>query len=169
VSVFVARIFLDFHQKYLLSVPKNLKQRAHIGERTLVFISHAREDDAFARELCQVLESSSIDTWLDVVDIAEGAKWDDQAQNGLNKSWAMVVIVSPASMDSNEVKNEINYAESMHFPIIPLLYRDCDGSDVYERLYRIARNNWIEVKEDQAQVMQRCADALREKRNSQQE
>lgn len=167
VSVFSARIFLNFHQEYRVPIPKDLRQLAQVEERSLVFISHAREDDTFAMELRQVLNSNSIDTWLDVDDIAEGAKWDDEVQEGLNKSWAMVVIVSPDSMDSNEVKNEINYAESKRFPIIPLLYRNCDSSDVFNNLYRIARNNWIEVKADQEQAMRQCADALREEQNRQ--
>jgi hypothetical protein len=75
-----------------------------------VFISYACEDSELAKRLSRWLEVAGFDVWLDESNILPGDNWAEKVSQALKESQAMVVLVSPAAMDSKWVRHEIEFA-----------------------------------------------------------
>jgi hypothetical protein len=75
-----------------------------------VFISYACEDSEIARKLSRWLEGAGFDVWLDESNILPGDNWAEKVSQALKESQAMVVLISPAAMDSKWVRHEIEFA-----------------------------------------------------------
>lgn len=87
------------------------------------FISYSRRDEVFVRRLAQALAASGLDVWMDIEDIAIGSKWSAAIQRGLDTSDVMLVVLSPASMESSNVEDEFTYYLDHQKPIIPILHQ----------------------------------------------
>lgn len=87
-----------------------------------LFISYSRTDTPFAQSLAQSLTDSGADVFLDVQDIPAGEKWSRIIQKALDESDLMVLIVSPASIESDNVEDEWQYFLDNQKPVIPLLW-----------------------------------------------
>jgi len=101
------------------------------------FISYAREDSAFALQLAQALRAADVEIWLDQLDIPTGARWDRAVQLALETCERFLIILSPASIDSENVQDEIAVALDENKTIVPVLYRDCKTPLRLRRLQRI--------------------------------
>lgn len=99
-----------------------------------VFVSYSRKDSDFARRLVTALETQGIQTWIDREGIHAGSKWSETIQSALDESAAMVIIISPESMDSKNVRDEWQYFLDHDKPIIPILLRP---SKIHFQLNRI--------------------------------
>ena len=74
------------------------------------FFSYAREDAEFALKLAKDLKSAGANIWVDKLDIAAGEPWDDSVQTALTTHPSFLVVLSPASVESKNVKDEIAFA-----------------------------------------------------------
>jgi hypothetical protein len=90
------------------------------------FISYAREDSEFALKLAAELRQAGANVWVDQLDIPPGAHWDRTVQEALNACPRLLVILSPASVSSENVMDEVSYAIDKGKPVVPVLYRECD-------------------------------------------
>jgi hypothetical protein len=91
-----------------------------------VFISYSRENVTFAEQLFQDLSDYDLKIWMDMHSIHHGANWDAEVQKGLDSSDLMVVLLSPASVSSQNVADEWSYFLEKNKPIVPLLIAPCD-------------------------------------------
>lgn len=91
-----------------------------------VFVSYARTDVEFARQLTRDLRRRGVDVWLDVYDIGAGKSWARQVAEALDRCTAMVVVMSPASMASDNSDDEWNYYLDKKKPVLPVLYQPVD-------------------------------------------
>ena len=91
-----------------------------------IFISYSHADTEFANRLRESLEQGGYSVWIDDTDIEPGELWDDEIVNGLKESDVFLVILSPASAASINVKNEIGYALEKNKKLIPILYKKCE-------------------------------------------
>lgn len=104
---------------------------------TKIFISHSSTDNDFARQLAQALTDVGIDVWIDLANIPAGMKWNNAIQQGLKECEAMIVILSPEAMASENVGDEWLYfhtrkkkiftvlwklTEDIHFQLEPIQY-----------------------------------------------
>jgi len=90
-----------------------------------VFISYASQDVEWARELTKALKRSGFRAW-DPSEIGPGENWSLEIGKALEKSDAMVVLLSPASARSESVKREIDYAltsKRFHERLIPVMVK----------------------------------------------
>jgi len=92
----------------------NIKQR-----RT--FISYSRTNKDFALKLSKELRTSGFNIWLDLLDIPTGSRWDDEVEKALESCEIFMVILTPASSASDNVKDEIGYAIDTGKHILPVL------------------------------------------------
>jgi TIR domain len=76
---------------------------------TKFFLSYARADSEFVLKLAEDLRSNGIDVWLDQLDIPGGARWDDAVEEALHAAPCLLVVLSPTSVASNNVKDEISF------------------------------------------------------------
>lgn len=75
-----------------------------------VFLSYARSDEAFAKELSSELAKRGFSVWVDKQELLPGDNWHKRIADALARSNAMVVLISPESMSSPEIRGEIQYA-----------------------------------------------------------
>ena len=74
-----------------------------------VFISHAQTDQTLVRKVIGELKKSGLDVWSES-EILPGDNWAAEVDKALQESEAMVVLLTPASLRSNQVRREIEYA-----------------------------------------------------------
>jgi len=97
-----------------------MSQEAHI------FISYAREDSEFALRLASDLRSEGVDIWLDQLDIPPGIRWDRAIEQALRTCDRLLIILSPASVASENVMDEVAFALDREKRIVPVLHRRCE-------------------------------------------
>jgi hypothetical protein len=107
------------------------------GSTPASFISYSREDAQFAIRLTRDLKAAGANVWLDQVDIAPGHPWDDAIEEALKVAPQMLVIMSPASVRSTNVRDEIAYALTRGKVVIPIIYQECEVPLRLERKQRI--------------------------------
>lgn len=95
-------------------------------KQRLTFISYSRGDKEFALELARELRSSGFFIWLDQLDIPTGARWDDEVEKALIESEIFMVILTPKSIASNNVKDEIGFAIDSNKRILPVLLENAN-------------------------------------------
>ena len=71
------------------------------------------------------LKSKGVNVWLDQLDIRAGVRWDGEVENALDTCKRVLVILSGASVASQNVLDEINFALDEGKAIIPLLKERC--------------------------------------------
>jgi formylglycine-generating enzyme required for sulfatase activity len=120
-----------------------------------VFISYAREDQAYARRLADNLRERGFGVWMDDR-IDFGDRWWREIVRAVRASAAFIVVMTPDSEDSEWVEREILLAHAERKPIFPLLLRgkvnpllitvqyadltpgQMPSDDFYERLVQVA-------------------------------
>ena len=90
------------------------------------FFSYARKDTEFALKLAQKLRAAGVDLWLDQLDILGGQHWDLAIDKALKTCQGMIVILSPESVASYNVMDEVSCALEERKLVVPVLLRRCD-------------------------------------------
>ena len=104
-----------------------------------VFISYSRKDEAFARQLVADMQAAGLNVWFDRTSIPAGANWDKAIEEGLVNAVAVVIILSPDSMASDNVRNEINFARDNNQLLLPVLHRPT------RVILNLGTINWIDL------------------------
>jgi photosystem II stability/assembly factor-like uncharacterized protein len=112
------------------------------------FLSYSREDSDFALRLAGDLKAADANVWLDRLDIVPGDRWDRAIEDALKSSSRMVVILSPASVGSTNVMDEVSFALEEKKPVIPIIYRDCAVP------FRLRRLQYVDFRQDYARGLQ---------------
>jgi len=90
-----------------------------------VFFSYSRADSDFVLQLATDLRSAGVDLWIDQLDIAAGERWDRAIEDALGAAPCLLVVLSPASVASNNVMDEVSLAFDERKKIVPVLAREC--------------------------------------------
>ncbi len=93
--------------------------------KPFIFISYARADAQFVIGLAEKLRSVRVSLWLDQLDIRPGDPWEESIEKALEDCESVLLVLSPASMESVNVKDEVSYAIEEGKRIVPLLYQAC--------------------------------------------
>jgi len=86
-----------------------------------VFISHVDRDADLAITLSRGLEAAGITTWYYERDSVPGPEYLTQVSTAIENSAVVAVIISPNSLGSRQVTNEIVRAYEEGKPFVPLL------------------------------------------------
>ncbi len=88
-----------------------------------VFISHSDSNEVLAREIADALRKAGLEVW-DESEILPGDNWAGKIAEGLDEAEAMVVLLTPDSVQSQTVRREIEFAlgkKSLDKRLIPVL------------------------------------------------
>lgn len=118
------------------------------------FFSYSREDSEFALRLAEELKSAGAKVWIDQLDIEPGLRWDEAVDDALNDCPRMLVILSPISLKSENVRDEVSFALGKQKRVIPILYREC------EIPFRLARLQHIDFRTDYGRGLRLLLKAL---------
>ena len=120
----------------------------------IAFFSYCRADSDFALKLAEDLKAAGARVWMDQLDIEPGTPWDRAVEEALAGAPCMLVILSPVSVSSDNVRDEVSFALSKQKKIIPVLYRDCEVP------FRLARLQHIDFRTDYARALNALARTL---------
>lgn len=90
------------------------------------FISYSRVNKEFASKLAKGLRTAGYHIWFDLMDIPTGSRWDDEVENALRECSIFLIILTPAAIASENVKDEIGYAIDHGKRLLPILLENCD-------------------------------------------
>lgn len=112
-----------------------------------VFISYGRrESKVFANRLYQFLLKHGYDVWFDQNDIPLGVDFQDQIDDGIERTHNFIFIISPHAVQSAYCLKEILLAVKRGKRIIPVLHVEPVG--VWQQMHpAIAKRNWIYMRE----------------------
>ena len=91
-----------------------------------VFVSHSKSDKRTTKGVCDALAAEGISTWVSFRDIPSGSNWDKSIETALHDAIAIIVIVSPASVCSRYVRDEVEEAIRQHKTVIPVIIQPAD-------------------------------------------
>jgi hypothetical protein len=91
----------------------------------LAFFSYAHEDAEFALCLAKDLRAGGAAVWMDRLDIKPGERWDRAIEDALAKCPQMLVILSPAAVESTNVMDEVSLALEEGKTVLPVIHRNC--------------------------------------------
>ena len=94
-------------------------------DKVQLFFSYARENSDFVIKLGKDLREAGSNFWLDQLDIKPGDRWDESIHEALKSCETLLVILSPASVNSENVMDEVAFALEEEKQVIPVLYMDC--------------------------------------------
>jgi len=86
-----------------------------------VFISYAHEDSKTADSIVAVFKELGIKYFRDVKDIEWGNSIRKEVRGALERSTAILVILSPASIKSQWVSYEVGFGRALHRRVLPFL------------------------------------------------
>ena len=89
------------------------------------FISYSRVDSDFVLRLAKDLRNAGIPIWLDQIDIVAGSRWDQAIETALASCSAFIVALSPESIASVNVMDEVSFALEEKKSIFPVLIKPC--------------------------------------------
>lgn len=90
------------------------------------FLSYSRVNKDFAVRLAKELKSEGFNVWLDLLDIPAGARWDIEVENALEECEIFMIIMTPAAIGSENVRDEIGYAIDNSKRFLPVLLEQCN-------------------------------------------
>jgi hypothetical protein len=91
-----------------------------------VFICYARNDQNFVLELATKLKEHGVPVWIDQWDIPPSTDWDQAIDEAVDHCAHFLIVLSPAAIESREVRGELRLALDKNKPIVPVLYEPCD-------------------------------------------
>jgi TIR domain-containing protein len=123
-----------------------------------VFLSYAPSDEAFAKALSSQLSRRGLSVWSPGEEVLPGDNVWLRIGEALENSRAMIVLVSPDSMRSENVRREIEYAlgqpnyEGRLFPVQVRPTKDIP--------WVLRRFKTLDAKQSAAKVSESIANAL---------
>ena len=112
------------------------------------FFSYSRDDSSFVVRLARDLKAAGANVWLDQLDIIPGQRWDRAVEDALKNCPRLIVILSPTSVESTNVMNEVSFALEEQKTVIPVIYRDCVIP------FRLRRLQYVDFKQVYAQGLE---------------
>jgi hypothetical protein len=108
-----------------------------------IFLSYSRKDSAEADKLEQRLRAQGLPIWVDRHGGIESGNWKDRVTAGLNHARALIVLLTPASLESSAVRKEMAFASRKSVPIIPVQLKEIPEEEIpdwftldYDELHR---------------------------------
>jgi len=83
------------------------------------FVSYSRKDSEIVDRLVKKLEAAGFDVWIDRGGIQGGEQWMERIVNALDRSDAIIAVLSPNSVASHNVRTELSLAHEAEKRIIP--------------------------------------------------
>src|SRR5215467_14310098 len=112
-----------------------------------IFLSYAHDEtsSAFVSRLKTQLRSSEIPAWVDFTDIAPGSSWMASIDDAIRGSFALIVVITPASGHSEYVTYEWSFALGAEIPVCPVLL---EHTELHPRLDSIQWIDWTRNEQE---------------------
>lgn len=123
-----------------------------------VFISYSRRDARLADRVAAALTAAGFAVWIDRAGIRGGELWREQIVAAIGRSRWFVLLVSPHSMQSDDVRRELDLAVEAGCPVVPVTIAAAEIPDPLR--YQLAGVHLIDLKADFAGGMREVLSAV---------
>lgn len=86
-----------------------------------VFLSYARDDSEWKALVQEAVARAGLQPWTDDRLVPGTPQWAGEIERAIQRSVALVVVLTPAAKGSDWVANEVAYAQHHDVPVIPVL------------------------------------------------
>jgi len=90
-----------------------------------VFVCYARTDEGLVIPFATALRDQGVPVWLDQWNIPAGGDWDKEIETALYGCTEFLIALTPAAVDSDEVRGELRVVLNERKPVIPVVFRQC--------------------------------------------
>lgn len=111
-----------------------------------LFISYSRKDKETVDFLVERLRGLGLEVWIDFHGIVGGRQWQAEITKAISECDYFLLCMSSASVNSDNVRREIDLAYSKRKPILPLRFEKVDYPTAWE--YQLAGIQWIDYDSD---------------------
>lgn len=119
------------------------------------FLSYSRSDEHIALRLAKAVRSRGVEMWVDQLDIRPSEHWDRAIERAVRDCRGLVVILSPRSVASDNVADEISFAIEHRKSVLPVMIEKCSLP------LRITRMQMIDATESFDRAVDQCVAELR--------
>lgn len=91
-----------------------------------IFVSYSSKDRTFAVSFTEELKKLGANVWIDQLGIGLGENWDNAIEEALENSDTVMLILSPTSVESPNVQDEVSIAINTDKKFVPILIKECD-------------------------------------------
>lgn len=124
------------------------------GAEGSYFLSYSRTDERFALRLATDLRARGVAMWVDQLDIRPSEHWDRAIERAVMSCRGLVVILSPRSVASDNVADEISYAIDSGKSVLPVKIEACTLP------LRLTRKQVVDATGNYDRALQQCLDEL---------
>lgn len=114
------------------------------------FLSYSRTDEQFALRFARDLQAQGVSVWVDQFDIRPSEHWDRAIERAVQRCGGLIVILSPRSVASDNVADEISFAIESGKKVLPILIERCTVP------LRITRMHLIDATTDYDRALRQC-------------
>lgn len=98
-----------------------------------IFLSYSSNDRPFAMGFAKELQNLGVNVWIDQLGIKLGENWDNAIEEALDRSKTFLLLISPTSIASQNVQDEVSIAINSEKKLVPILIKNvifqCGGND----------------------------------------
>lgn len=127
---------------------------SEVAESGCFFLSYSRSDERIALRLAKDLRARGIAMWVDQLDIRPSEHWDRAIERAVTGCRGLVVILSPRSVASDNVADEISFAIDSGKSVLPVMIERCTLP------LRLTRMQVIDATENYDRALQQCLGEL---------
>jgi hypothetical protein len=114
------------------------------------FLSYSRADEKFGLRLAQDLRDNGVPIFVDQWDIRPSEHWDRAIERAVGCCRGLVVIISPRSVASDNVMDEVSFAIDNRKSVLPVMIEKCVLP------LRITRMHLIDATGSYDNALQQC-------------
>lgn len=111
-----------------------------------VFVSYSKSDRNYADKLHGGL-SNQVDLWMFTKHLPGGERWSPAIDNALQRADAVIVVVTPAIIESQWIVYEWSYALGKGKHVIPLMFEPVDAKEIHDKLKELQIIPFIDPSE----------------------
>jgi hypothetical protein len=128
--------------------------------RETYFLSYSRSDERFALRLAKDLRAHGVAMWVDQLDIRPSEHWDRAIERAVSACRGLVVILSPRSVASDNVADEISFAIDSGKSVLPVMIEKCVLP------LRITRMHVVDATGNYEKALRQCLGELQRPANA---
>src|SRR6266487_6321040 len=123
-----------------------------------VFVSYSRKDGEAVDQIVARLNEDGFNVWLDRKEIRGGELWREDIVEAIDNAYTCVLMLSPDSVASDNVRKEVDLAEGSAKELIPVMLRPVELPAKLR--YQLAGIQWIEYYSDPEAKYSELAEVL---------
>lgn len=124
-----------------------------------IFISYSRIDSEAVGQIVTRLEQDGFHVWIDREQIKAGELWQEAIVEAVDHAYAFVLMLSPGSAASDDVRKEVDLAEVAKKELVPVLLSPVELPANLR--YQLAGIEWIEYYRNPETKYEELVEALR--------